>query len=247
MNKKYIDINCDIGEGNINENDLFPYISSCSIACGGHVGDKQSMLQALKLAKTYNVKVGAHPSYPDKENFGRVSLAISYDELKESIRQQISTLDNLMKNNNVSMYHIKPHGALYNDMINNKELSNIFLEAISNYKKTAYLYVPPKSIIEELAIKKGFKIKKEAFADRNYNLDLSLVSRKINDALIKDPKHVLKHIALMVGKNKIKTIEGNTVEIFADTYCIHGDTPSALEILTYLSKELPKQNIYIKK
>jgi len=242
----YIDINCDIGEGIGNDKKLFSYISSCSIACGGHVGDEKTMLEAIKLAKYNNVKIGAHPSYPDKNNFGRVSLTISLTELKKSIKHQLKTLNNLIIKEGLILHHIKPHGALYNDMIKDKELSIAFLEAIIDFRERAYLYVPVNSMIEKLALEKGFKIKREAFADRNYTNNLSLVSRKLKDALLEDPKDVFKHISLIVKQNKVKTIDANILKIEADTFCIHGDTPAALEIVKYLSNELPKQNIYIK-
>ncbi len=247
MDKVCIDINCDVGEGNINEANLFPYISSCSIACGGHFGDEYTMMKSLKLAKENKVKIGAHPSYPDKDNFGRISMVITNKELKQSLIYQLQSLDNLLKKEDISLHHIKPHGALYNDMMYNEELSNVFLDAIKKYKETVFLYVPPKSKLEKIALENGFKIKREAFADRNYNFDLSLVSRKLNNALIEKPEDVLSHVSSMVINGHLRTIDNVLVGIKAETYCIHGDTSSALEILRYLSEELPKQNIYIKK
>lgn len=242
----YIDINCDVGEGFGNDEELFSYISSCSIACGGHAGDEKTMLAALKLAKSNNIKIGAHPSYPDKNNFGRISLTISPAELKKSIKHQLKTLDDLIIKEDLRLHHIKPHGALYNDMLKDKDLSAVFLEAIIDFKERVWLYVPVNSSIEKVALEKGFKIKREAFADRNYTNDLSLVSRKLKDALIESPKDVLEHISLMVKHNKVKTIDASILKIHADTFCIHGDTSTALEIMKYLSIELPKQNIYIK-
>ena len=126
MAKRTIDINCDVGEGVGNEEALFPLISSCNIACGGHAGSKESIVFCLELAKKYNVKVGAHPSYPDKENFGRVSMNLSDDELILGIKQQMQLFMSLCSQMNVELHHIKPHGALYNDIAKDEHLAKTF-------------------------------------------------------------------------------------------------------------------------
>ncbi len=247
MEKIYIDINCDVGEGVGNEQDLFPLISSCNIACGGHAGDGQTMREVVQLAKSHQVKIGAHPSYPDKANFGRTSIDISAGKLQQSIREQMANIVLVLESESVQLHHIKPHGALYNDVAKDAALARTFLKAIEEYRSTVYLYVPYASIIEKEALQQGFRIKYEAFGDRNYNTDLSLVSRSLPNALIEDPEIVLEHIVFMARNQQVKTLEGHTIKILADTYCIHGDTPTALQILTYLSNELPKHNIFIKK
>ncbi|MCP4976650.1 MAG: 5-oxoprolinase subunit PxpA [Maribacter sp.] len=243
----YIDINCDVGEGVGNETELLPLISSCNIACGGHAGDEESMTQVAKLAKQFKVHIGAHPSYPDKENFGRASMDIESDDLVSSIETQIHRLENIIANEQVSLHHIKPHGALYNDLAKNEALAEIFLKAIASYRETIILYCPPSSVIAQKAIKQGFKVKFEAFADRSYNEDLSLVSRKLPNAVLNEPQLVLDHLVNMVYRNKVVTINGKESPIEAQTYCLHGDTPNALQILMYLSQELPKKRIYIQK
>ena len=243
----YIDINCDVGEGIGNEADLLPLISSCNIACGGHAGDDRSMFLVVKLAKQHGVKIGAHPSYPDKENFGRFSMDIGSTELTNSIRTQINALETILHKEQVSLHHIKPHGALYNDLAKNGALADLFLKAIASYRESAFLYAPPGSVIAKKAVKNDFKVKLEAFADRSYNPDQSLVSRKLPNAVLNDPKIVLNHLVKMVRENKVLTIDGKEAHIEAQTYCLHGDTPNALQILTYLTEELPKQQIYIQK
>ena len=247
MKAIYIDINCDVGEDIGNEAELLPLISSCNIACGGHAGDDASMAQVVKLAKKYGVRIGAHPSYPDKENFGRSSMDIGSTELTNSIRAQIHALKTILHKEQVSLHHIKPHGALYNDLAKNEALADLFLKAIATYRESVVLYAPPGSMIAKKAIKHGFKVKLEAFADRNYNQDLSLVSRKLPNAVLNDPKLVLDHLVRMVRENKVATIDGRESHIEAQTYCLHGDTPNALQILMYLSEELPKKQIYIQK
>lgn len=247
MRKMYIDINCDVGEGIGNESALFPYISSCNIACGGHAGDLDTMSEVVRLAKKFRIKVGAHPSYPDRENFGRKSLKIEKGLLKESIGKQINSLETILKSADMELHHIKAHGALYNDIAGDLNLSKIFLESIQAYKDHVMIYVPYGSVIEEEASKQGYNISREAFGDRNYNDDLSLVSRRSSQALIEDPKKVLDHILSMVKNNEVNTIGGEKKKIKADTFCIHGDTATALQILMYLSDELPKQHIFLKK
>lgn len=247
MSFKEIDINCDVGEGTGNEEQLFPLISSCNIACGGHAGDASSMERVVQLAKKYKVQVGAHPSYPDRENFGRISVNIPSEVLIKSIRQQIGDLISILKKENIPLHHIKAHGALYNEIAKGGGLAEVFLEAVAEYQKSILLYVPYASQIEKKALERGFPIVREAFADRNYNRDLSLVSRKHPKALIESPKAVLDHIVRMVEHQKVRTINGENIKILADTFCIHSDTPLAFEIVSYLSKELPNHNIRIKK
>ena len=244
MKNFLIDINCDVGEGIGNEALLLPLISSCNIACGGHAGDLHTIKEVVVLAKKHKVKIGAHPSYPDKENFGRLSMLISEDELISTIQEQVENFLAILKKENIAMHHIKPHGALYNDIAKDLILARIFLKAIAPYKKF-FLYVPYASVIEKEALKQGFLIKREAFADRNYNADLSLVSRKLPHAVLGDPKSVLKHLLLIVKENKVSTSNGDMIHIVADTYCVHGDTAGALQILMYLSKQLGIQNIEI--
>ncbi|MBT8298132.1 MAG: 5-oxoprolinase subunit PxpA [Maribacter sp.] len=243
----FIDINCDVGEGIGNEAELLPLISSCNIACGGHAGDDFSMTQVVKLAKQHGVHIGAHPSYPDKENFGRVSVEIGATELINSIQAQINALQSILNKEQVRLHHIKPHGALYNDLAKDEALAESFLKAIASFKDTTFLYVAPNSVIAKKAVQNGFKVKLEAFADRGYNEDLSLVSRTLPNAVLNDPKIVLDHLTMMVKDNKVLTVNGKESDIAADTYCLHGDTPNALQIIMYLSQELPKQQIYIQK
>ncbi|MEP2058991.1 MAG: 5-oxoprolinase subunit PxpA [Maribacter litoralis] len=241
-----IDINCDVGEGVGNEKELFPMISSCNIACGGHAGSKETIRWCLELAKEFNVKVGAHPSYPDKENFGRVSMSISDADLIKSIQAQMQLFESVRSKLNTPLHHIKPHGALYNDIAKNEQLSQAFLKSIEAFKDEVYLYVPFNSVVEKVAKNNGYKVRIEAFADRNYNNDLYLVSRKEDNALISNEEEVLKHVLRMAKDNAVKTITNEDIAMYADTYCIHGDTPSALQILMYITEHLPEYNLQVK-
>lgn len=240
-----IDINCDVGEGIQNEHLLMPYITSCNIACGGHFGDVNTINETIALAIDNNVLIGAHPSFPDKKNFGRKAMKLSKNELKESLEFQMNLfLDNLTKFNQ-KMHHLKPHGALYNLIASDRVVAENFVEIVSKYLVNSYLYVPYGSEIEEVAIKNKIKIKYEAFADRNYTNTLQLVSRAEKNAMILDPKQVYHHIFRMIKYQKVLTISGDEKMIKADTFCIHGDSQNALEILTFLKDEFNKNQIKI--
>ncbi|WP_456422786.1 5-oxoprolinase subunit PxpA [Lutibacter sp.] len=232
---KELEINCDVGEGIHNEDLLMPYIQSCNIACKGHAGDIKTMNSVVELAIKYNVKIGAHPSYPDKENFGRKTLIIDKNKLKNSIQNQINSLLKIIEEKGATLHHIKPHGALYNDIAKNNELALQFLESILPYKKTVKLYVPYNSVIAKKAKEKGFAIIYEAFADRNYTDDLRLVSRKNKGALITNKQAIFKHVLEMLIEGKVTTISGNKIAIKASTFCVHSDTKNAVEIVKYLS------------
>ncbi len=242
---KEIDINADVGEGLNNEKDLFPYLSSCSIACGGHAGDEASMQSVVTLAMQHKVKIGAHPSYPDPDNFGRKSIKLAQPVLINTIREQIDSLMSILKKENTPLHHIKPHGALYNDLAKDRELASSFLEAIAPYRNGIKLYVPYGSVIADEAEASGWPLYYEAFGDRNYNDDLSLVSRNKPDALIHDPDKVLQHILPIILQGKVTTLTGNKRTLNAETICLHGDTDNVLEILVYLARELPKNNLLI--
>ncbi|MCX2719710.1 5-oxoprolinase subunit PxpA [Lentiprolixibacter aurantiacus] len=243
---KQIDLNCDVGEGVGNENELLPLISSCSIACGGHAGDVQTMEEVIGIAMRHKVKIGAHPSYPDRENFGRKSVKMSRNAFIESIRAQLNSFCEILEKQKASLNHIKPHGALYNDLANDPVLSKVFLDAVSPFKSGVKLYVPFGSVIAEEAQKQEWELVYEAFGDRNYNNDLSLVSRNEPNALILDPEKVMGHILNIIDTGKVKTISGDIQPIRAETFCLHGDTPYVLQILMYLSRELPKRAVQVK-
>jgi len=246
MKKKRLDINCDVGEGIGNEARLFPYITSCNIACGGHAGDAKSMQEIVRLSKRHSVKIGAHPSYPDKLNFGRVSLDMPVAEFRKSIQEQLSALQQVINEESATLHHIKPHGALYNDLVKTPDLVKVFLHMIAAYQPSCYLYVPFGSVIAREANLQGFRIIYEAFGDRRYLTASQLVPRQHPGAVIQDPQEVLEQLISMFRKGQVKTLDGTVVPLKADTFCIHGDTPSALQILTYLAGELPKYGIYLK-
>ena len=231
-----ININCDLGEGLNNEHIIMPLINSCNIACGGHAGNNQSMIECVEIATRNNLQIGAHPSYPDRLNFGRKKIDISTSEFSFSIINQIKSLEQIVSSYGKQINHIKAHGALYNEMIHDLDTADFYLDTIKDYKEKYSLYVPYQSEIEILALKRGFKIIYEVFADRNYNDDLSLVSRDKELALINNPKEVIKHITSIIQSNIVKTVSGNTHKIKFDTFCVHSDTNNSIEILKEINK-----------
>ncbi len=235
-------INCDVGEGIGNEEILMPYISACNIACGGHAGDVETMHEVVSLAKKYQVEIGAHPSYPDRENFGRVSMELASAELIKTIQEQISNLEEIVTLHDAKITHIKPHGALYNDVAKSSEKAQFFLNAISTYKEKYKLYVPYNSVIETLALQQNFKVIYEAFADRNYNDDLTLVSRQKDNAILTEIGEIIPHVSRLKNEQKIQTISGEKITLKSDTFCVHSDTISAIEIVQQLHTHFNSEN-----
>ena len=229
-----IHINCDVGEGVGNEEILMPYISACNIACGGHAGNAETMQEIVLLAKKYQVEIGAHPSYPDRENFGRISVDMASAEFIKKIQQQISNLEEIVALHDAKITHIKPHGALYNDVAKSEEKAQLFLKAISKYKDKYKLYIPFNSTIETEAKKQNFQVVYEAFADRNYNDDLTLVSRKKDRAVLTKIGEIIPHVSRLKKEQKIQTISGKKCILKSDTFCVHSDTISAIEIVQQL-------------
>lgn len=239
-----IDLNCDVGEGIGNEKELMPYISSCSIACGGHTGSIDSITEAVLLAKQNRVKIGAHPSFPDREHFGRKYVAMPIDELSANIKEQIDRVVAICKLNNVEVNHIKAHGALYHSCNQDVNYARMLLGLMQEYYSDLHLYIPVNSVIKSLP-SKGVKLAFEGFADRSYQEDLNLVSRDQKNALITDTLEILDQVKNMVLEEKVNVISGGEKEIKVDTICVHGDTPNAVEIIKYLQINLPLHGIKI--
>lgn len=239
-----IHINCDLGEGGAYDAALMPLISACNIACGGHAGTLETMQHTVRLAIENNVEIGAHPSYPDKENFGRESMNISAKDLKLNIEAQVLSLKQIAEAEGGKLVHVKPHGALYNDAAKDKKVAEIILESLEILDGNIRLYAPQNSEISTLAMGK-YEVFFEAFADRNYNENYSLVSRQNKAALITQKEAVFEHLFRMYKDHNIMCKTGIILECEADTFCVHSDTPNSVEILTYLHKKFAEKNIQI--
>jgi len=231
-----VDLNCDLGEGLNNEHILMPLISSCNIACGAHAGSVEIMDHVIALAMEHKVKIGVHPSFVDKENFGRVVLDISNEELKQSLIDQMELFKERLKLQEGIIHHVKPHGALYNLIVVNREKAQVVVEAIQEVFDPIKMYVPFNSVIEKVAQEAGIEIIYEAFADRNYNDDRTLVSRKESNAVLTNPEEIIKHVSRMARESKVKTISGKERNIKAQTFCIHGDNENVTAILEALNR-----------
>lgn len=240
-----IDINCDLGEGVGNDAQLMPYLSSCNIACGGHAGNDSTMREAINLALKHKVKIGAHPSFPDRENFGRTEINMPNNELTAILIEQVVRLKILTEEAGGTLNHIKPHGALYNMAAVNDSIAESILDAMESFDEKLILYVPYNSVIAKKASERNIPIKFEAFADRNYNDDLTLVSRKEANAVLEDPNQILEHVTRIIKEKKVKTVSGNILQLDAGTLCIHGDNPNAVGIASHLRKKLAELNISI--
>jgi len=242
---KQIDINCDLGEGLGNEALLMPYLSSCNIACGGHAGDIETMTSVVKLAEKHHVKIGAHPSFPDKENFGRKLICMSASDLYKTFENQIKALIMVLKSMNLELNHVKPHGALYNLASVDEETAQIIVNVIRDIDQNLILYAPFQSVISKIAIDNGLKVMFEGFADRNYNKDLTLVSRQNNNAIIGDSELIFEHVFRMISEEKVKTISGVEEVVKVDTFCVHGDHKNVIENLKFLTLKLKQNSINI--
>lgn len=245
-----IDLNADLGEFKTedefnNEVELLQLISSCNIACGGHIGDRSSISRVIEHAKKLNVAIGMHPSYPDKLGFGRKPVVISDKELQKSLRQQINDFLTVASQFSINVSHIKLHGQLYNDASKNRKLGEMILLIIKESDLTLNIVGQCNSMLEEVCNEHNQPFIAEAFVDRRYNPDLTLVQRSQADAMI-DSVHnqVLQAKQIVIDRSII--VDNRRVKIRADTLCIHGDHPGALTSLRLLRSALEAEGIEIK-
>ncbi|MBL4663568.1 MAG: 5-oxoprolinase subunit PxpA [Flavobacteriaceae bacterium] len=239
-----IDINADLGEGGRFDKQLMPLISSCSIACGGHFGDGDSMRATVRLANMHGVKVGAHPSFPDRNHFGREEMSMTQSSLTDSIFEQLLAFYAVCKTEDTTVNHIKLHGALYNYAAKDAATADAIVEAIIATKQRPKLYVQHGSILHKKA-KNLIPLVFEAFIDRSYNSDLSLVPRNHPKALIEDPKMAWEQLFGMLNGGVVHTVNSEVKQIVATTFCIHGDHKHSVSILQYIHEKLKQHSISI--
>jgi len=238
-----ININCDLGESSklhSTENDplLLEIVNSANIACGYHAGDKPTMEKTIEISKKNNVSIGAHPSFNDRENFGRKRLKLPSDEIKKIVIDQINILSNVANNKGIKVTHIKPHGALNNMACENYDLAKIIAETIIEVDKELIFLVPTGSQMEKAGKKLGIKIAAEIFADRNYEDDGNLVSRSKKNALITDPEIAKKHVIKMVENQALNCYSGKQIPCEIDSICVHGDGKSAVNTAKQIKEGL---------
>ena len=238
-----IDINCDMGELNELMDDgtyesLMDHVTSINVACGGHAGDTVMMNTMVELAKDKKVNIGAHPSYPDKENFGRYEIDISISALKDSISTQIINLMDIANKNGSELSHVKPHGALYNKAAEDKGLAMLIGEVVKSIDPLLPIMCLAGSQMITVLESIGLKAMPESFADRTYEPDRTLRKRFYSDALINNPQIASKQAFDIYYKKRIIAHEGSDFSIDSETICIHSDTENALEIAKAVKQKL---------
>ena len=246
-----ININCDLGEKSklhSNENDpaLLEIVNSANVACGYHAGDEETMREVIKISKNRGVSIGAHPSFKDPDNFGRERMNLSDNEIRKLIIDQYEILQKIAQENNENVTHMKPHGALNNMACEDLELATILAKVIYEIDKDLIYLVPTGSKMEIAAKKLNMKIACEIFADRNYEDDGNLVSRKKPHALIIDPEQAKKHILTMVKNQALNCHSGKQIPCEIDSVCIHGDNVSSLNTAKAIKKNLIENKLKLK-
>lgn len=245
-----VDLNCDLGEafGNYSfggDKDIIPLITSANIACGFHAGDENVMNQTVKLAKENHVSIGAHPGLPDLKGFGRRKMDINLTEVYNLIVYQLGALEGFCKVHQTRINHVKPHGALYNMGAKNKDIAKAIAKAVYDFDSAIVLVGLSNSLLISEAKAIGLKTASEVFADRRYEDNGQLVSRKEPDAVITDTDEALKQVLKMVTENKVISRNGKEIDLETDTICVHGDGKHALEFVEQIRKKLTKEGIDI--
>ncbi|WKZ59170.1 MAG: 5-oxoprolinase subunit PxpA [Cyclobacteriaceae bacterium] len=240
-----IDINCDMGEGMLNDADIMLYISSANIACGYHAGDEKTMRNTIDLCLKHNVAIGAHPGFDDKANFGRKPILLSADELYQLVWKQLEIIQAICNEKQAALHHVKLHGALYNMAAKDKSISNITAQAVKDFNPELIFYGLSGSVMISEAKALGLKTANEVFADRTYQPDGTLTPRTQPHALIKQSTEVIRQVEQIVKEKRVTTLTGEIIPIKADTICIHGDGDHALEFAIHIHKSLQSMGYII--
>ena len=246
-----ININCDLGEKSKyhsieNDPELLNIVNSANIACGYHAGDEETMNMVIKISKSNDVSIGAHPSFNDPDNFGRKRINLTSSEVNKLITDQYEILQRVAQQHNEKVTHIKPHGALNNMACEDLELASTIAKAINSIDKNIIFLVPTGSRMETAAKKLNMKIACEIFADRNYEDDGNLVSRSKEHALITDPEVAKKHVLNMVKNQALNCYSGKQIPCEIDSVCIHGDNQSSLATAKSIRENLISNGLILK-
>jgi len=250
-NQLTIDLNCDMGESfgawtMGNDEAIMPYVSAVNIACGFHAGDPSTMMKTIQLALKYNVKIGAHPGFHDLVGFGRREVQTTAREVYELVVYQIGALAACAKVQQTTLQHVKPHGALYNMAARKPELADAIATAIYAIDPNLILYGLSDSELIKAGRNKGLKVYSEVFADRTYQQDGTLTTRLDRNALIHEPERAAEQVLRMIRTGKVTSLQGPEVDIQADTVCLHGDSPEALQFAKTINQTLQDHDILIR-
>ena len=245
-----IDLNCDMGEsfGRYllgNDELMMPHITSANIACGCHAGDPLVMSRTVRLAVQFGVGVGAHPGFPDLQGFGRRSMGLSPDEIEAFVLYQVAALAGFARAEGVELTHVKPHGVLYNMAAQDRGMADAIARGVAHLNKDLVLVGLAGSRLVEAGLEAGLRVAREAFADRAYNPDGSLRSRRLPGAVLASPDEAAAQAVRLARDGVVIAYSGEEVAVEADTLCVHGDTPSALDIVQAVRRELATAGVRV--
>jgi len=240
-----VDLNADLGEGCDNDQALLQLVSSANIACGFHAGDAQTMLQSVRWALQYGVAIGAHPSFPDRENFGRTAMQLPPETVYAQVVYQLGALAAIARAEGGKMVHVKPHGMLYNQAATDPALADAIARAVHSVDPALKLVGLAGSELIRAGARLGLATSQEVFADRRYQSSGNLVPRSQPDALIESDELALQQTLMMVQQQKVVSREGVAVPVRADTVCLHGDGEHALAFARRLREAFRQQNIQV--
>ena len=245
---KRVDLNCDMGEvpeaiTDGTQESLMPSLTSVNIACGGHAGDSQTMKATIEQALRWKLDVGAHPGYPDRANFGRLELHLPPQAIADSVFEQVRALAEIAAECNARVTHVKPHGALYNQAARNRVIARAIADGVARWSREVALVGLAGSLMLEVFREAGFRIAAEAFADRRYEGNGALRSRKFADALIRDPAEAGQQALRIAERGNVIACGGVELTTNAQTICIHGDTPGAPAIAAAVAKTLKQAGV----
>jgi UPF0271 protein len=240
-----VDLNADLGEGAGHDDEILVLVTSANIACGFHAGDAETMRRSIEAARDRKVAVGAHPSLFDRENFGRKELPVKSDEVFDAVVYQLGVFQAIAEAAGVRPNHVKPHGALYNMAVRDQELANAIGSAVAKIDPKLILFAPQDSFLARAGEANGLQIAHEVFADRNYLSDASLVPRSRPDALLRNPDEAAARVVRMLHDGKVRSVDGVDVDVRAETVCLHGDTPGAVDFARALRSRLESEGVTI--
>jgi UPF0271 protein len=239
-----VDLNADVGEG-MDDAELLPYVTSANVACGMHAGDPVTMDQTVELALSRGVRVGAHPGYPDRENFGRVAIEMAADEIENLVVYQVSALEGFVRSRGSRLTHVKPHGALYHSGAEFPDVARAIAEGVRRVGTELVLVGASGSMLVGAGREAGLPVAEEAFADRRYRSDGTLVPRGRPGALITDPDEAAEQAVQLARDGVVVADDSTRVSVRADTICLHGDTPGAAEIARRIHERFVSAGIRI--
>lgn len=247
-----IDLNCDLGESYGlfkigNDEEILKHITSANIACGFHAGDHNVMMDTVKMAKAHGVKIGAHPGFPDLQGFGRRDMHLTQQEIYNLVVYQIGALEAVARACGTKVYHVKPHGALYNMGARDKRVADAIAQAVLDVNPQLVLFGLSGSLLVKAGEERGLRVANEVFADRNYQPDGTLTPRSHANAMIHDTENAIKRVIRMVKAGMITAFDGTDLEIKADTICVHGDEPQTLGFVEKLKQAFINEEITVGK